>query len=194
MKLSQEISPKVFLGLTVFTIMAAVFCVYASVALADRTAVNGGNSIMTSTPCNAASSTLGFIQTPFTGATSTAENITIHGLQGATTTDMLIGTSTQPSWIGGATSTVAENVMGLFSVTAGTQFMSMAGAPLGPGTGYTSPSGGTYKTNAAIVVGPNEGLLAIATTTNPSSKNGTTTPTVAAPQSCTIDVTWFPIF
>lgn len=106
---------------------------------------------------------------PFT-ASSTLTRIFIQGLQGATTTDIVIGTSTTPSVL--ASSTLAENIAGLFSVSNGSQFFSIAGDLLGSAKGYNSPAGGTYRTNGSVGVGIGEYLLIFSTSTATGGTNG----------------------
>lgn len=121
---------------------------------------------------------------PFT-ASSTLTQLFVQGLQGATTTDIVVGTSTVPSVF--ASSTLAENVMGLFSVTNGTQFFSIAGDSLGSSKGYSNPAGGTYKSNSSIGVGVGDYLLIFSTSTTVGVTNGGTGPTqVAVPASITL--------
>lgn len=124
--------------------------------------------------CSTASSTIFAVQNPF-GATSTLMLASIYGTEGATTTDILVGTSTTPAPAGLAvsTSTVGKNIFGMFSVTASSKFFSVAGVTMGPGTGYVSPSGGTYPTSQVrIVVGPNEWIVGFSTSTAPSNGAG----------------------
>lgn len=121
---------------------------------------------------------------PFT-ASSTLTQLFAQGMQGATTTDIVIGTSTVPSVF--ASSTLAENIAGLFSVTASTQFFSVAGDLLGSSKGYTSPAGGTYKTNGSVGIGIGDYILIFSTSTAVGVTNGGTGPTqVAVPSSITL--------
>lgn len=123
---------------------------------------------------------------PFT-ASSTITQLMLSGTQGATTSDIVVGTSTTPYVNAGTgTSTLAENVMGLFSVTNATQFFSIIGTTLGSSKGYTSASGGTYKTNAGIGIGVGDYLLVFSTSTNPTNNGGTSATAVSVPASLTL--------
>lgn len=177
------------------TVLAAIVAILAvvTIANAERTSVSSGSGVMVTTNCAAGTSTLAFIQSPFGAATSTVAMTIIRGTNGATTTDILIGTSTVPSLaIGAATSSLNQNVLGLFTVPTTTQFYSVAGQTIGPNAGYNSASGGTYRTNAMTVVGPTEGLLVFATSTYGGTRNGGTGASqVAIPSSCVIETNWF---
>lgn len=123
---------------------------------------------------------------PFT-ATSTLTDLFLQGIGGATTTDLLIATSTTPSPAVAltATSTLGENVMGLAALPATAAFYSTAGDTIGPGKGYTNPAGGPYKSVMPVVVGPGEYLLVFSTSTNPTS-GGTGAAQVSVPTSVTL--------
>lgn len=122
---------------------------------------------------------------PFT-ASSTLTQLFVSGLNGATSTDLVVGTSTVPSVF--ATSTLAENVMGLFNTAASVRFFSIAGDLIGSSLGYTSPAGGTYKTNGSVGVGVGDYILVFATSTaSAGGSNGGIGPTqVAVPASITV--------
>lgn len=143
--------------------------------------------------CNTGTSTLFAILNPF-GATSTMTYGKISGLQGATTTDILVGTSTTPAPAanaanGVATSSVPAYIFGMFKVTASAKFYSVAGLTFGPAAGsgnYHQPSGGTYPTsNARMMLGPNDYILGFSTSTAGGSTNGgVAASTVQIPSSC----------
>lgn len=161
-------------------------------AHADRTSVNAGAGVQTVTACNIASSTMAFVQSPFGAATSTATLVEVKGTNAATSTDILIATSTTsaPAGLAVATSSVHESIMGLFAVPANAQFYSVAGQSIGPSAGYNVANGGTYQTHTYTVVGPNEGILLFSTSTNPTGNGGLTASTLGVPSSCTIVINW----
>jgi len=185
MKFSKEI-PMVIVASACTTAIIAAILLLAGVAHADRTSVSSGSGIMVVTACNTASSTLAYIQTPFTGATSTVIFTEFTGVNSATTSDIVIATSTsQYAPASSATSTLAENVMGLASIAANAAIYSIAGQLMGPG-GYYNPAATPatpYKTNTMTVVGPNQGLLAYSTST--AAAGG-----YAIPKSCSIETIW----
>lgn len=141
-----------------------------------------------------ASSTLFSVQNPF-NATSTLTFASISGIQGATTTDILVGTSTTAAPLGlsvnsTTTALVGQNTFAMYSVTAGSRFFSSAGVTMGPGTGYKAPSGGTYPTSQAeIVMGPSEYLVGFSTSTLGGATNGGLGATqIAVPASCAYEL------
>lgn len=135
----------------------------------------------------AATSTLFSIQNP-TGATSTLVLATLYGRNGATTTDILVGTSTTPNPAGAAvaTSSLVSNIIAMFSVTNGTAFNTTAGVTMGPGTGYRAPSSGTYPTSQSrIVVGPSEWIVGFSTSTSPTNNGALGATQLGLPLDCT---------
>lgn len=190
--LSKQIPASTMILGTLVAIFVAVLAV-TSLAHAERTSVSSGSGIMVTTPCAAGTSSLAFIQSPFVGATSTVTFFKITGTNGATSTDILVGTSTVSALAtGAATSSLSENVLGMFNVPTSTQFLSVAGSTIGPSAGYNSASGGTYRTNAYTTIAPNEGLLVFATSTFGGTRNGGTGASqVAIPASCTIESIWY---
>jgi hypothetical protein len=162
--------------------------------LGGATAVAGSNLVQTASAGTCAptgTSTLFAVLNPF-GATSTLTFANISGQVGATTSDIFVGTSTTPAPAGiqvtsTSTATVGQNVFALFSVTGGSQFFSTAGVTMGPGKGYTAPSGGGYPTSQkSIVVGPAEYVVGFATSTN-MAQQGPILTTLAA---CTYKLGW----
>lgn len=182
------------ISLAIVITFAAVLVasIFVARAQAERTTTSSGNTVLVQTPCNTGSSTLASIPSPFPGATSTVLYTKITGTQGATTTDIVIGTSTASSYNPTfGTSTLAENILGMFGVATGTQFMSVAGQLIGPGTGYNSSAGGTYRTLAQVTLAPNENLLVHSTSTFGGVRNGGIGATqVAIPSSCNIETLW----
>lgn len=144
--------------------------------------------------CSTASSTIIAIANPFS-ATSTLYHFEIYGTMGATTSDIVVATST--TQYGGpyasATSSLAENIMGLSAITANAQFFSVAGVPIGPGTGYKNPAGAAaYTSNRSVVVGPSEYVLAVSTSTGITGGAGAdVTGLRAIPSSCTYKALWY---
>lgn len=144
--------------------------------------------------CSTASSTL-FAVNPFFGqATSTVTFANIQGTQGATTTDILVGTSTTPSagpTVAVATSSVNRSLFGMMGVATSSNFDSYAGITAGD-NGYTVPSSGTYQASAvSIIVAPTEYVLGFSTSTNGGIRNGGTGATqVGVPSSCTYKLTF----
>ena len=143
--------------------------------------------------CSTASSTIIAVLNPF-AATTTLANFTIVGTMGATTSDIVVATSTTA--FGGpyatATSSVKANIMGLAGVLANSQFYSVAGANLGPGTGYTNPATAAgMVTNTQVVVGPTEYVIAVSTSTGITGGAGANaTGLRAIPSSCTYKMLW----
>lgn len=147
-----------------------------------------------------ATSTIASIANPW-AATSTLEYFSITGTQGATTTDIVVGTSTSTSVPSGltnaGTTTIAENIMGMTTIGTSTQFASLAGFKLGPGTGYTRPDGtapgaaNAYLTNAQVMIGPLERVLVFSTSTYFDAQTGATGASqIAVPAACN----WTAIF
>lgn len=156
---------------------------------ADRVPVSASAGLVLSGACNTASSTLFAVLNPL-AATTTVTLVSIVGTNAATSTDILIATSTTPAPAGLAvsTSTLSENIMGIFNIGVGKQFYSVAGALLGSNVGYNSPAGGTYKTTGMFVLGPNEYIIGFSTSTNPIGNGGLTTTTLGVPSSCTYKI------
>lgn len=156
-------------------------------AHADRIPVGATIGITVTGNCNTASSTLFSLQPP-NNASSTLAFFKVTGTQGATTTDIVVATSSTPYTSGftQATSTLAENIMGLAGVAANSKFESVAGVLMGSAKGYTSPKGNTYATNAMVEVGPTDSVIAFSTTTNVSGGG----PNIAIP-SCTYKAVWY---
>ena len=169
-----------------------VFSTGFGLAMAERTPVSASAGLVTSGSFNTGTSTLFAVQNPL-AATSTVTFAQIQGQNpSATSTDILIATSTTPSPAGlaVATSSLNENIMGLFNTGAGKQFYSVAGATIGSNVGYNNPAGGTYRTTGTFVVGPNEYIIGFATSTNPVSNGGTTTATLGIPTSGSYKFIW----
>lgn len=160
-----------------------------TVAVAARTAVFLANVQQTTVvgSCNSgttASSTLFDIPNPFSSGSSTIMWFNLSGTQGATTTDIVVGTSTtsfvsQSATGVVATSTLKETYLGASVIATGTAFSLTAGATF-------SFNPGTYINNVLMVLGPTEHLLGMSTSTYGTARNGgTTTPTIQVPASCT---------
>lgn len=145
-------------------------------------------------PCSTGTSTI-FAIGPFT-ATSTLTQLIIRGTQGATTTDITIGTSTTPSISSGTsnagTTTLQENLLGIASIATGTPFNAAAGVTMGSSRGFNSAagtpfSGSAYRTTALAQFGVGDYILGFSTSTFiGGTTGGTTTATVATPASCTV--------
>lgn len=143
------------------------------------------------TSCITSSSTVFAIQNPF-AATSTLVVDSFSGTMGATTSDMLVATSTTPAPATGlsATSSLGANIFQIAAVAANTKFYSVAGVTIGPGKGYTNPKGipgsNSFQT---IVVGPSEWVIGFSTSTG-SGSGGTASGQVSVPSSCTFHSHW----
>lgn len=123
---------------------------------------------------------------PFT-ATSTVTQMFIYGTSGATSTDLLIATSTVPSPAAPVgTSTLNENILGFAGLAAATQFWSEPGVTMGSSKGYTQPASGPYKTTGAFQVGVGDYILLFSTSTNPVSNGGIGSAQVAVPSLITM--------
>jgi hypothetical protein len=153
-------------------------------------ASKGGVQSFTSTAsCITGTSTVFSIRNPL-NATSTLAYASIRGLNGATTTDIIVGTSTTPAPAGTAvaTTSIVGNIFGLYSIAANATFSSVAGVTMGPGTGYKAPSAGTYPTSQSrVVIGPGEYVIGFSTSTNPTNNGGITASTLSLPVSCLFD-------
>jgi hypothetical protein len=155
-----------------------------------------GNPVQTNVsilPCNTGTSTLFSVQPP-SGATSTVTMLSITGLQGATTTDIVVATSTVISpalTTSTATSSLNANILNLAAVSANSQFRSVAGVTVGSGLGYTNPKGiPSSASNLSFDVGPNDYLLGFSTSTAATGSGGRGAAQVSIPKSCTVKIEW----
>lgn len=152
-------------------------------------ATSYSSQVVTGT-CATASTTLFAIANPYS-ATSTATSIVLFGTQGATTTDMVVGTSTTAFVSGAATnvSTVNANFLALTSVATSTQFYFVSGdTKYSFNEGTTTTTGGVPMVNQAkITLAPGESLVGYSTSTWSGSGNGNASiPSI--PTSCTYKV------
>jgi hypothetical protein len=138
--------------------------------------------------CNTASSTILAIANPWQ-ATSTLVHFSILGTMGATTTDLVVATSTiaSPAYTTTtATSSLGENILGA-QIAANAQFFSVAGVSLGAGTGYTNPTLNGFVSNRAVGIGPSEYVIGFATSTAAAGAGGRGAGQVSVPSSCTYE-------
>lgn len=148
----------------------------------------------TSGTCNTGTTTLFAIQNPWS-ATSTVTYASIYGTNGATSTDILVSTSTlaSPSSIATATSSLTSSLFGIYNLAANKYFFSVAGVVVGDQAGYVQPISGTYPStnlnSGRLVVGPNQYILGFATSTNPVGNGGTSATSVSIP-SCSYKLEW----
>lgn len=137
--------------------------------------------------CNTASSTIFAISNPF-AATSTLVFAEIGGTQGATTTDIVVATSTTlyPARANAtATSSLGANILNLAAISASTQFFATAGATLGSGSGFTNPKGIVGSVSQVpIVLGPNETIVAVSSSTALTGGGGYGATQVSVPSAC----------
>ena len=175
----------------IIAVIAVLLAVGVTWARAERVPVSASAGLVTSGSFITSSSTIFAVQNPL-AATSTVTFAQISGQNGATSTDIMIATSTTPSPAGlsVSTSTLNENIMGLFNTGAGKQFYSVAGASIGSNVGYNNPAGDTYKTTGTFVVGPNEWVIGFATSTNPSGNGGLGIGSLGVPTSGTYKLIW----
>lgn len=110
--------------------------------------------------CNTGTSTLFLVANPFS-ATSTVTVQTFSAQGNATTSTLLIGTTTKTTGQSVVSSDVSATMVNT-TIATGTQAFTSSGITVGPGTGYTSAGAGTFRT---IVLGPNESVAAYATST-----------------------------
>lgn len=140
--------------------------------------------------CSTASSTIFSNQNPWS-ATSTVSNFVIYGQVSATTTDIMVGTSTSMSAPGNpvtATTSISAAFFGMSNLTGGSQFFSQAGVTVGPNGNYAKPNTGAYPTsNASVVIGPSEYIIGFATSTNLTNGNSATN--IIVPASCSYSYT-----
>lgn len=117
--------------------------------------------------------TMAIIPNPF-AATSTVTFASIEGANSTTTIDILVGTTTlTTSQSITNNSQVSGTLINAVAIATSTQYYSVAGAKAGPGTGYTSPGANSYN---YIVVGPNENIGILATSTNAAFALGNSGP------------------
>lgn len=141
--------------------------------------------------CSTASSTIFAVQNPWS-ATSTVEYVSLVGTEGATTTDILVATSTTNAPATGlnSTSTLGANVINLAAITNGTNFSTLAGFTIGPGKGYASPKSIPGSTSVGeFMVGPSEYVLGFSTSTG-SGNGGLASNQLSIPASCTYEIWW----
>lgn len=142
----------------------------------------------TVTNCSTASSTIFSVQNPFVG-TSTLLELEITALNGATTTDIMVGTSTVPSpalTTSTATSSLGANILALFGFTNAAQLSVIANSDSGYETDGAS-SVTVSKAIAPVIVGPNVYVYGFSTSTG-SGSGSRTIPSV--PVSCTVEMKW----
>lgn len=161
------------------------------------------NGQLTSTSvgaCSTASSTLFAVQNPFNGTNgfangTTTAYITLYGNQGATTTDILVGTSTVSAVAAsGATSTLAETLVGAFGVPTSSPFyISSGNTNVFPRASALTGSTNLYVNNSEIVVGVSQYLLGFSTSTYLGGANtgGNGAGQVSTPASCTYKIVWY---
>ncbi len=147
--------------------------------------------------CITSTSTIFAATNPFS-ATSTAA-VTLWGTQGATTTDILVGTSTNATAGTGlavATSSVNASLIGAFNVSTSSQFYFVSGITNVSSTGgFTAANSGTYPTSmATILVAPGGSIVGFSTSTwggQTAGVNGATgSGKLGVPSSCNYKVTW----
>ena len=156
----------------IVALAALILAVGFSVAYADRVPVSASAGLVVIGPCITSSSTIFAFQNPV-AATSTLTLFNLWGTNGATSTDIVVATSTSQYVPATASvSNLGENILGMSTVGTSTQFYSVAGQSIGPGTGYNSASGASYKTNMYTVLGPNEWVVGFASSTYTSSRAG----------------------
>lgn len=174
-------------------LMVGIFTV--GIAFAARTAVMtpGISQIPITGTCNVASTTLFSIANPFAGtsfATSTVIYGEIYGTNGATTTDIVIGTSTAAGlpMTNTFSSGLKANFLALSSVATSTQFFAIAGEikySFAQAT-TTTALGAAAVQQPSIILGPTDVLYGYATSTYAGQGNGNTTAATApTPSSCT---------
>lgn len=128
--------------------------------LGNTTAAGSIGSIASTGSCNAgsyaASSTLFAVANPF-AATSTVTLQVISGTGQATTTSLAVGTSTTAT---GVATTIGGTLANISAGTT-TPFWTSGGVTVGS-AGYVSAGANTFRT---IVVGPNDFVVAVGTST-----------------------------
>jgi len=167
---ATDIQNTVYSGLTT----AQLFIGNGSVAGSIGSTISTGS-------CNAgayaASSTLFAVANPF-NATSTVTLQVISGTGQATTSSMLVGTSTASTGI----ATTLGGTLANFSAATTSPFWVSGGVTVGS-AGYTSAGANTFRT---IVVSPSEFVVAEATSTATAGGAAAYTPGVA----CTYKLEW----
>lgn len=145
----------------------------------DSTAVS---EIPTIGSCNTASSTLFAVANPFNAtSTVTVQSVEITGQ--ATTSSLLVGTSTKSTGLA-STDVSATLVNSSNGIATSSLVFTSSGITVGPGTGYLSAGSNTFRT---IVVGPSENLVAYSTTTATGAGAANYTPGFS---SCSYKATW----
>jgi hypothetical protein len=165
---------------------------FVGMVSAARTAVSSpGMQIPISGVCNTATTTLFNIPNPFAGypvSTSTVIFFELYGTNGATTTDIVVGTSTPAGLPISNTfaSGLKEKLLALTNVATSSQFFAIAGQTLySQNIGTTTDVRGVSVNQAAtITLGPNDSLYGYATSSFTGSGNGgigaLTIPTVSS--------------
>ncbi len=164
----------------------------------------GMNTYVTSGTCSTASTTLFAVQNPY-AASSTITVAELFGTQGATTTDIVIATSTtQYSGLDSAiynafASSSASinyktaNFVSLTSIPTTTVFYASS-VNNRSGTLFASTTnyyGTSTINNAEITVGPSEYVIGYSTSTTAGLGNGNTVSgTQPIPSSCTYKIEW----
>lgn len=193
--MKSKILSKIFQGI-LFVIIGTALVVTGGVVFAERVPIltPGISQIPTVGSCATGTTTLFAIPNPH-AATSTVFFGELYGTQGATTTDIVIGTSTAAgiSLNNTFASGVKENYFALTKVATSSQFFAIAGqTKYSPEIATTTNANGVAVVQAnSITVGPNEMLFGYSTSTFSGSGNGNTTAsTASAPSSCTYKFIW----
>lgn len=133
----------------------------AGVVTYSTSTQNGLKTVITAVSCvaNSAATSTQFAQANPFAATSTATFKYLNAVGQATTTTLLVGTSTATT--GRTSSNVSATFINLSIATSSVVFTA-PGVNVGPGTGYTTSGTGTFRT---VVVGPTEAVVATATST-----------------------------
>lgn len=176
----------IFDATTSFRLNGTVF--FSSAGLVNNTLTEK----VTTGSCSTASSTIFSVPNPFL-ATSTLTYGEVYGTNGATTTDLLVATSSTPYITNAAqtaTSSIGANIMNLAAVTALSQFFSVIGITLGPAGGYKNSKGIPSSVSGSVVVGPGDSVVGFSTSTAPTGSGGQAAGQISVPTSCTYKFKW----